>query len=99
METRKKDIDVGLEMLENLKQVSKESWDKALQDVEQEQLEEYEEVELQDEDIDTYTTTDVHVNCPKCGKVYDEYNIVYETNYKCICENCGYKFSFYYCPY
>lgn len=60
---------------------------------------EYEEIELDDDNIDTYICTDIHVNCPKCGQEYDEYDIVYEETYKVKCEKCGYKYSFNYCPY
>lgn len=56
-------------------------------------------VELDDNSIDTYSRTDIHVKCPKCGEVYDEYDIEYEKRYIVECEECGTKFAFDYCPY
>lgn len=58
-----------------------------------------EEIELEEDDIEEYTETNIHVNCPKCGYVYDEYDIDFETDYICECEKCGHKFKFNYCPY
>ena len=49
--------------------------------------------------IEEYTETNIHVNCPKCGYVHDEYDIDFETDYICECEKCKHKFKFNYCPY
>ena len=64
-----------------------------------ENREDIEEIELQEDDIEEYTETNIHVNCPKCDYVHDEYNIDFETDYICECEKCGHKFKFNYCPY
>lgn len=56
-------------------------------------------IELDNENIDTYSKTDIHVKCLKCGEVYDEYDIEYEKQYIVECEECGTKFAFDYCPY
>lgn len=60
---------------------------------------EIEYVELEEDDIVERIEIDVHVDCPKCRQVYDEYNIDFEKDYTCECENCGHKFKFNYCPY
>lgn len=58
-----------------------------------------EEVELNEEDIEYYTVCNITVDCPKCGHAHTEYDIEYEKEYVIECENCGYKYSFYHCPY
>lgn len=58
-----------------------------------------EEIELEEDDVVVCIETNVHVNCPKCGYVHDEYNIDFETDYICECEKCRHKFKFNYCPY
>lgn len=56
-------------------------------------------IELDEDNIDSYSATNIHVKCPKCGEPYSEYDIEYEKTYICECEECGTKFSFDYCPY
>ena len=62
-------------------------------------MEEIQYIELGEDDITEEVEFNVHVDCPKCGQVYDEYNIDFEEDYICECENCGHKFKFNYCPY
>lgn len=56
-------------------------------------------IDLDNENIETYSRTDIHINCPKCGADYDEYDIEYEKKYIVECDECGAKFAFDYCPY
>lgn len=59
-----------------------------------------EEIELVDgENVFENASYDVSINCPKCGVEYFEYNIEFEKDYICECEECGHKFKFNYCPY
>lgn len=59
-----------------------------------------EEIELE-EGVNLFENVsyDVCVNCPKCGTEYYEYDIIFEREYICTCEECGHKFKFNYCPY
>ena len=62
-------------------------------------MDELEELDDDDIEIEERIETDLSWTCPNCKENNTEYNIPYEQEIICECNNCGKKYSTYYCPY